>query len=115
MSDEIDPRALYTVVVTCPICSCRVRASKLLRAWRDRPTPSFEDAEHMETRGGGRGRIANQRTPLWSLLAAIPDAGARYRVGKHIGDFFYRLSARAGAVDRAARDAVYWAKYGRQN
>ena len=113
MSDELDPKSFYTVVVTCPICSSRVRGSKLLRAWRARPEPSFDDAEHMQTVGAGRGRIKNERASLWAVLAAIPVASGRYRTGERVGDFFRLLSRRADGIRVAARDAAYWAKYGK--
>jgi hypothetical protein len=111
-ASDIKPRSIYWLVLECPCCGRRTRASSLLRAWRARPTPSFDDAETMLTRSTGPGSLTNDRSPLWQLLTSIPDARNRLHVRDLVHDFLRQLESRLTDGARASRDAAHRARWG---
>jgi hypothetical protein len=108
----IDPRALFSLVSPCEICSRRVRASHLLRYWASRPEPTVLDAEIMMVSSSGNRGIRNERSPLWATIDAPGAESVRDKTGRMLGSYFDQLERRHLAAARAAKDGAYRARYG---
>jgi hypothetical protein len=110
---DLPPRNPHWVVTSCQVCGRRVRASHTLRLWGERKVPSFDDAEVMATSSGGYGKIKNERSNLWTQLAATTDFRKQYELRNAVADYFERLEDRLLAAARVARQAAGRARYGR--
>ena len=110
---EIPPQTVYWLLSTCEGCGRRVRASHVLRFWKERETPTTDDAEMMVTRSGGHRQLRNERGDLWPQLAAMTDSRKRFELGRIVAEYFDQLEKRLLAAARVARDAAYRARYGR--
>ena len=96
----------HAMVVTCPCCTHRVRASSILRGWDRYPQVDFRDAEWLVTRSQGRGRISHTRVGLFDALDAVDEQDAaplRERVAAFLTTINDRL--RAGVAPTAAAAA----------
>jgi len=95
----VPPPSFYWLVLACPTCGRRVRGSSLLRHWDVLPRPSFDDSEVMLTRGGGFGRIANERAGLWDVLRQA-DVRTSVQLGSQVERLLDQLDIRqrSGAV-----------------
>jgi hypothetical protein len=112
MAEEIDPRTVYWLLATCPICGRRVRASQTLRHWAERPVPDEAEAEMMLTLSEGRGRLRNERAGLWAQLDAVRDHRDGGVLRTKVADYYRLLERRLRAAARAAQDAALRARYG---
>jgi len=89
----VPPPSFYWLVLACPTCGRRVRGSSLLRHWDVLPRPTLDDSEVMLTRGGGFGRIANERAGLWDVLREA-DVRTSVSLGRPLEELFERLADR---------------------
>ncbi|MFO0681441.1 MAG: hypothetical protein U0234_05290 [Sandaracinus sp.] len=110
---DLPVRNPYWLVVSCELCGRRVRASHALRYWKARTAPTLDDAEVMATSSRGHGRIQNERSNLWTQLAATMDYNKRYELRTAVATYFEQLEQRLLAAARVARQAAGRARYGR--
>ena len=85
-------RDLASLLVTCPCCSDRTRASTMVATWSATPRPSFDDTELA---------LTNQRGPLWTIGDTM-DYAARRHFGSGVFDFFATMKARCLSAAAAA-------------
>ena len=68
MIEKTSTKDLHAVLLRCPCCGRRARASEILRAWLASPKPTFLDAEAMLTRSTGPRTLRN---PLDAVMLAV--------------------------------------------
>lgn len=93
---------IYFVVVGCPLCGRRVRASQVCREFAAHPKPSFDDAQAIVTISAGPKKLSNVSSGLIEHLKTLPYR-ERSDFGRRISEFFVSVERRLLDASREAR------------